>query len=115
MIEVLSAAFLVGFLGSMHCVGMCGGLVTSLSMSRPHIWWSGLFSYQAGRIITYTFLGLLAGMVGMAVTQVAWVANIQQGLAIFAGILMVIFGLNLAGWLADPLVKIMAKFTALIG
>ncbi|MDX8388069.1 MAG: sulfite exporter TauE/SafE family protein [Ghiorsea sp.] len=115
MTEVLATAFLVGFLGSMHCVGMCGGLVTSLSMSRTHIWWSGLMSYQAGRIITYTLLGLIAGMIGMAVTQVPWFAGMQQGLTIFAGILMVIFGLNLAGWLADPLVKVMARFTTLIG
>jgi sulfite exporter TauE/SafE len=113
--ELLTAAFLIGFLGSMHCVGMCGGLVTTLSMSRPHIWWSGLASYQAGRIATYTFLGLIAGMIGMAITQVSWFADMQRGLTIFAGLLMVVFGLNLAGWLADPFVRGMAKFTHIIG
>jgi len=112
---LIFAAFLVGFLGSMHCVGMCGGLVTTLTMSRPKIWWSGLMSYQLGRIATYTFLGLLAGMIGMAITQVSWFAGMQRGLTIFAGILMIVFGLNLAGWLPDPFVKMMAKFTRLIG
>jgi len=115
VIELLIASLLVGFLGSMHCVGMCGGLVTSLSMSRPHIWWAGLCSYQAGRIIVYTLLGLIAGMIGVALTQVSWFSNMQQGMAIFAGLLMVIFGLTLAGWLADPLVRGMTKITAVIG
>lgn len=115
MIELLTAAFLVGFLGSMHCVGMCGGLVTTLSMSRPHIWWTGLLSYQAGRIATYTFLGLIAGMLGMIITKMPWVSGLQQGLAVFAGLLMIIFGLNLAGWLADPFVRMMTKVTTMIG
>ncbi len=112
---LIITSFLVGFLGSMHCVGMCGGLVTTLTMSRPKIWWSGLMSYQLGRIATYTFLGLIAGMIGMAITQVPWFAGMQRILTWIAGILMIIFGLNLAGWLPDPFVKMMAKFTKIIG
>lgn len=113
--ELLAAAFLVGFLGSMHCVGMCGGLVTTLSMARPHIWWTGLLGYQLGRTATYTFLGLVAGMIGIAITQVSWFAGMQQGMTIAAGILMIVFGLSLAGWLADPFVRLMARFTHIIG
>ena len=112
---LMIASFLVGFLGSMHCVGMCGGLVTTLTMSRPKIWWTGLMGYQLGRIATYTFLGLIAGMVGMAITQVPWFSGMQRGLTWVAGTLMIIFGLNLAGWLPDPFVKMMAKFTKIIG
>jgi len=112
---MLAAAFLVGFLGSMHCVGMCGGLVTTLTMSRPKIWWSGLMSYQLGRILTYTFLGLLAGMIGMVITQVSWFADMQRILTMLAGVLMIVFGLNLAGWLPDPFVKIMASLTKVMG
>jgi len=115
MIGMITAAFFVGFLGSMHCVGMCGGLVTTLTMSRSKIWWSGLMSYQLGRILTYTFLGLIAGMIGMAITQVPWFSSMQRIMTITAGILMIIFGLNLAGWLPDPFVKLMAIFTKRIG
>ncbi|MBL4775873.1 MAG: sulfite exporter TauE/SafE family protein [Mariprofundus sp.] len=113
--NLIGAAFLVGFLGSMHCVGMCGGLITTLSMSRSRIWWPGLMGYQAGRIATYTLLGLLAGMLGMALAQTTWFAGAQQGLTILAGLLMIIFGLALAGWLPDPLVRGMSKVTAAIG
>jgi len=113
--NLISAAFLIGFLGSMHCVGMCGGLITTLSMSRSRIWWPGLISYQAGRIATYTLLGLMAGMLGIALAQTAWFPEAQQGLTVLAGMLMIIFGLALAGWLPDPFVRGMAKLTTLIG
>ena len=113
--ELILAAFLLGFLGSMHCVGMCGGLVTTLAMSRKNIWWSGLMSYQLGRTLTYTFFGLIAGMIGMAINQIDWFADIQRALTLFAGLLMIMFGLGLAGWMPDPFVKVMAKFTQQIG
>jgi len=113
--ELILAAFLLGFLGSMHCVGMCGGLVTTLAMSRKSIWWSGLISYQLGRILTYTFFGLIAGMIGVAINQIDWFSDIQRGLTLFAGLLMIMFGLGLAGWMPDPFVKVMTKFTQLIG
>ncbi len=115
MIELLLAAFLVGFLGSMHCVGMCGGLVTTLSMSRPNIWWAGLMAYQAGRIITYTLLGLLAGILGLVLLQLAWFTHIQQGLTLIAGTLMILFGLTLAGWLPDILAQRLNGFTKWLG
>lgn len=115
MIELFSTAFLLGLLGSMHCVGMCGGLVTTLSMVRQKIWWSGLMSYQMGRIATYSLLGLLAGMVGMVATQLPWFSDMQRVLTFVAGSLMILFGLHLAGWLSDPLIRIMATFSQVIG
>lgn len=115
MIALLSTAFLMGFLGSLHCIGMCGGLVTSLSMSRPRIWWAGLMGYQFGRVATYTLLGLIAGMLGLAATKSPIFSDVQQALTIFAGLLIIYFGLNLAGWLADPLVKAVSVLGNMIG
>ena len=115
MTTLLIASFLLGFLGSMHCVGMCGGLVSTLAMSQKRVWWTGLMSYQLGRILTYTFLGLLAGMLGMAITQVTWFTDMQRALTILAGLLMIIFGMNLVGWLPDPFVKFMSQFSRFIG
>ena len=106
MIDSLPSALLLmlplGFMGSLHCIGMCGGLITAVSMCRPGIWWSGLLIYQLGRITTYTLLGLLAGFGGASLGF--FDGNmLQRGLTIFAGSLMIIFALNLAGWLPDPL------------
>ncbi len=106
MIDALPSTLLLmlslGFMGSLHCIGMCGGLVTAVSMSQTSIWWSGLFIYQLGRITTYALLGLLVGFTGATLNTFGG-DLLQRLLAISAGTLMIIFALNLAGWLPDPL------------
>ncbi len=66
-------AFSVGLAGSGHCLGMCGGIVAALALSRRDTDATGRFLfnllYHAGRIATYSLLGFLAGLVaqgGMA-------------------------------------------------
>jgi len=104
----------MGFVGSLHCIGMCGGLVAVLSLSRPAIWWRGLVTYQAGRVATYALLGLLAGLGGMGLVGIsgAW---LQRSLALFAGLAMLLFALNLGGWLPDPLARITAAANRRLG
>ncbi len=104
----------MGFIGSLHCIGMCGGLVAALSLSRPAIWWRGLVTYQAGRVATYALLGLLAGLGGMGLVGIggAW---LQRSLAVFAGLAMLFFALNLGGWLPDPLTRITAAANRYLG
>ena len=48
MIATLLAAFTVGFLGSLHCVGMCGGIVTALTLGS-HTGATYRLAYHAGR------------------------------------------------------------------
>lgn len=57
-------AFLAGLGGSVHCVGMCGGLVSATSKTRKEIW-----SYQVGRLLGYSFLGLFGGTLGHLFSQ----------------------------------------------
>jgi len=106
MMDTLPSTLLLmlslGFMGSLHCIGMCGGLVTAVSMSQTSIWWTGLFIYQLGRISTYALLGLLVGFTGSSLSTFGG-DLLQRILAISAGTLMIIFALNLAGWLPDPL------------
>jgi sulfite exporter TauE/SafE len=52
-------SFIAGLSGSLHCVGMCGGLVTAICGSTKDV-----FSYQTGRLIGYLTLGALGGFVG---------------------------------------------------
>jgi len=95
----------MGFMGSLHCIGMCGGLIGALSMSRKGIWWPGLLAYQFGRVTTYSLLGLLVGISGAALSAIGG-DTVQRVLAAVAGLLMLVFALNLAGWLPDPLRRI---------
>lgn len=63
-------AFSAGLAGSGHCLGMCGGIVTALALSHRNSDASGRFLfnllYHAGRICTYTLLGLLVGLAARA-------------------------------------------------
>lgn len=62
-IMVLWTSFVTGFLGSGHCVGMCGGLVFAAAPTA-----SANFSYQIGRFFSYALLGLLGGYLGSFLT-----------------------------------------------
>ena len=66
--------FAAGFLGSFHCIGMCGGFACALGRDprggaatvERHL------LYNLGRLTTYCFLGALAGALGQAVSTAAW-------------------------------------------
>jgi uncharacterized protein len=62
----LIPAFLLGFLGSLHCIGMCGPIVLALPQHESNkvlVAMDGLL-YNFGRILTYCMLGLLSGLIG---------------------------------------------------
>ena len=65
-------AFSAGLAGSGHCLGMCGGIVTALALSRRDTDAAQRFLfnllYHAGRICTYSVLGLTVGLAAQAGT-----------------------------------------------
>ena len=60
----LSAAFVGGLAGGLHCAGMCGGIVRVLCGASPagEARWPHLLAYNGGRIASYTLAGALAGV-----------------------------------------------------
>jgi sulfite exporter TauE/SafE len=62
----LLSALLMGLVGSTHCIGMCGGIVSTLNTDfsgrRNGGSWSIQLAYNAGRISSYMLIGLLAGL-----------------------------------------------------
>ncbi|MDT8316971.1 MAG: sulfite exporter TauE/SafE family protein [bacterium] len=90
-------AFSVGMLGSIHCIGMCGGIVAALSMGGDKAYWLGIASYHTGRILSYSALGLAAGLIGSLITARTELLQIQLILSVFAGIFMIIFALQIGG------------------
>lgn len=115
MIEFLTANFAIGFLGSLHCVGMCGGLVTAISMTRPHTWWPGVIAYQIGRVTTYTALGFVIGLIGSLVNNSSWLSDTQSIISIIAGIIIILLALHIGGWLPDPFSKLSKHITKITG
>lgn len=93
--------FVVGVLTSLHCVGMCGGIMLSQSLSKES---KNKFEavqpallYNIGRVISYTILGGAIGALGSVFTlSITTKAAVQ----IFAGVFMIIMGLNMAGFSA---------------
>lgn len=80
---MLTAAFLLGFTGSFHCVGMCGPLAMQVRASAKQNLLINRILYNIGRILTYCLLGLSAGMVG----QVIKISGLQGWLSIILGLL----------------------------
>jgi len=98
----LSLIFISGVLGSAHCIGMCGGISATMNLGARtlpsavmrQILWS------SGRTLTYMFLGVAAATVGAKLLRSQGNAvRLQAGFAVLAGILLVIQGLQAAGWL----------------
>ncbi len=81
-------AFTLGLLGSTHCVGMCGPIALALPLSKHQKWaiFKNAFIYNLGRIITYSFLGLLLGLIGQGIE----IAGFQQTFSIIAGIFLLV-------------------------
>lgn len=108
MIELsLISAFLVGLLGGGHCVGMCGGIVSAVSMHLPSqpknvpkkpqkILF--LIAYNLGRILSYTLAGMLAGLIGASSFFLNHVLPIQHLLYLMSSLMLILLGLYLAGF-----------------
>lgn len=81
------APLLLGFAGSLHCVGMCGPLVLALPLAAAEKWQvvRQMLVYHSGRILIYVALGMFFGLLGKGMA----VAGFQKGLSITAGILMI--------------------------
>jgi sulfite exporter TauE/SafE len=81
-------AFLIGFIGSFHCVGMCGPIALSLPYQDVTKWRTAANTlvYNLGRIVSYSFIGLLFGVLGKGIA----LAGLQQWLSIGLGILMLL-------------------------
>ena len=93
----LSTGFTIGF---GHCIGMCGPIVVtfSLNLKEKSILVPQLL-YHLGRIITYVILGGVVAVAGSFTMVAAHIERLQKGVMVFAGALIVLLGLAMAGWL----------------
>ena len=100
----LLAAFLVGLLGGVHCVGMCGGIVTALCLGLPQhqaastARWRYLLAYNLARITSYAVAGALFGGVGWLAANWSGLHQLQLMLQLAAAVFMIVLGLYLGGW-----------------
>ena len=92
----LYVVFALGLVSSLHCVSMCGPIVLSYSLPLGSKKFGtqvlSHLAYNAGRILTYSALGAIAGLLGGTVGFIGELAGLQNVAAIFAGLLMVAAG-----------------------
>jgi sulfite exporter TauE/SafE len=104
----LGAMFVLGLVGSGHCVGMCGPLVLAIPTATgkvvPHL------LYHAGRVTTYALIGGAFGALGQGMAHLSGadqagpvaVQKIQLGLNLMVALFLLAFGLMRLGLLAEP-------------
>ena len=94
----ISTGFAVGF---GHCVGMCGPIVVSFSLhlESKRVLISNLL-YHSGRVMTYAFLGGVVGITGSFTRVTAGIVNLQKAVMVFTGLMIVVMGLSMGGWLS---------------
>lgn len=82
-------SFVAGVGGSLHCVGMCGGLVAASCGDSKDV-----VRYQVGRLLGYLFLGLAAGSLGALFNFSSLPRYVSFAPGIFIGILFVFWGIQ---------------------
>lgn len=96
------AAFVIGLLGSTHCLGMCGGISASLSMSLPvgrgfrRRQLVMLLAFNGGRIASYVLIATIIAWLSISATGT--VAGLGPLLRTLAGLLLILMGLSMAQW-----------------
>jgi len=115
---MIATAFILGLLGSFHCVGMCGPIAFLLPLDRKNVVNRTLqiVLYHIGRLFTYGFLGLLFGILGKSF----YLFGFQQQLSIIIGILMIVSVLLPQSLLSKytllkPIYKLVSKVKSSLG
>ncbi|SHK36352.1 hypothetical protein SAMN04488007_2855 [Maribacter aquivivus] len=85
---MLISALILGLMGSLHCVGMCGPIAFMLPVDRTNNYkkFGQIFIYHFGRLMAYGLIGLIFGLLGKGLS----IFGIQQKLSIGIGIIMIV-------------------------
>ena len=115
---MLFSAFVLGLLGSFHCVGMCGPIAFMLPVDRTNTYKkvSQITIYHVGRLLAYSLIGLIFGLIGKSL----YIFGFQQQLSILIGVLMIVIVLipqstfNKYNF-SKPIYKVISKVKSSLG
>lgn len=115
---MLLSAIILGLLGSLHCVGMCGPIAFLLPVDRNNSYkkFSQIFIYHLGRLLAYGTIGLVFGFLGKGL----YVFGMQQKLSIFIGVVMILvvllpYKIFQKYNFSKPLFKVLSKLKSRLG
>ena len=116
-------AFIMGVFSSVHCIGMCGSVIGTLTLSlAPEIrnnkrrLFFFVLNYNIGRISSYTLAGAIVGLLGTLFNLPITHGEGHRALQLFSAAIMISAGLYIAGWFPHfaYIEKLGAKFWQLI-
>lgn len=92
MINLLITGFVIGLSSSFHCIGMCGPLALIAPIERKNKYTEirDTLTYNFGRLISYSFLGFIVGVLGLSFTLLLS----GQYISIIFGTLMLLFAIQ---------------------
>jgi hypothetical protein len=105
----LYSLLLLGFLGTGHCIGMCGPIVLAIPAQAGKT--SAHLLYHLGRITTYAGVGAFLGGIGAGVSRLlsvaggdplVWIARTQVAFSLLAAAVLLLLGLCRLGILREP-------------
>ncbi|MDC6387506.1 sulfite exporter TauE/SafE family protein [Maribacter sp. PR1] len=115
---MLLSALILGFMGSLHCVGMCGPIAFMLPVDHSNNLKKAaqVSLYHLGRLLAYGIIGLVFGILGKGL----YVFGMQQKLSVAIGIFMIILVLIPAKVLnrfhiSRPVYKVFSKIKSRLG
>lgn len=88
MTALIASAIMLGLFGSFHCLGMCGPIALALPLNTKSFATklAGTLSYNFGRIVTYSFIGMLFGIFGKGLQ----LAGFLQATSIALGVVILL-------------------------
>ena len=99
------AALIMGLFTSLHCIGMCGSIIGSLTFSlSPHLrnnkarLFNIVFCYNLGRIISYSLAGVVVAIASSLLTLPFAEGQAHRFLQLLSAVIMAAAGFYLAGW-----------------
>ena len=90
------ALFSLGLMTSIHCIGMCGGINLSVTLTTKTAAWKASAAYNLGRIVSYTLVGGILGAIGGTFNLST---TAKGGIAIAASLLMIVMALKQLGFM----------------
>jgi len=105
----LYSMFMLGLLGTGHCVGMCGPLVLAFPAQAGGMGFH--LAYHTGRVSTYAAIGTVLGAAGVVLEKATSCCTtgsapilglIQVGFSVLAAVLLLVLGLSRLNVLGEP-------------
>lgn len=92
-----------GLLSAPHCIGMCGGIVTTWTLQSTAPVMHTVLAYNTGRIMTYMMVGAFMGFIGSFVDAAGKVVGLQGIANIVGGLFILLwvyrkYALPIANW-----------------